>query len=142
MATPVFHNGRLANATFNGTDITLTDWVLGQETDITVFKNSGILSLIPQYEGAWQSFPISMKIDRDYANNPWGSPLNLAPALQLTNVILYEHQSAPGQLDGPFWSFANGIVKAVPLSANVNGMSSNSIALTGFLYGAIVRPIS
>ena len=113
MAAPIFYNGYLGTAAFGTTELSVVQWRVGGRADTTKFKNSRT-GPIPVYAGSFSEYPISLTLDFDNANGIFSAPVSLAVSTVLTNMNLYQHQSAksalgsitsPGSNTNPGWVF-------------------------------------
>ena len=100
----LFHSG-VSGAASVGTppiELPITDWQVHPEAKLNRFRNSksGPSDIV---EAAWLNATVTLTIDYDFSANPFQSPALIQAGARLTNVMLYLHQSAPGELDGPAW---------------------------------------
>jgi len=94
-------------------ELPITDWDVRPSAQTTRFRNSksGPFDIV---EANWLSATVTISIEYDFSSSPFQSPAAIQVGSQLTNVKLYLHQSSPGQLDGPAWTFASLVVTATP----------------------------
>jgi hypothetical protein len=100
-------------------ELTITDWEVRPSAQLTRFRNSksGPYDIV---EANWLSATVTISIEFDFGNNPFAT---IQVGSRLTNVALYLHQSAPGQLDGPAWTFGSLIVTSTPQTLPMTGKS-------------------
>jgi hypothetical protein len=117
-----FYSGSGGTASIGSPPIELpiTEWEVRPVADITRFRNSktGPYDVV---EATWLNATITLSIEYDFNNNPFQSPTALRIGAQLTNVQLYLHQSASGQLDGSSWAFPSLIVTTTPQTLPIDG---------------------
>jgi len=137
MATPVYHSGFMSTAAIGTNELSTKKWTVTPTSETYKTKNSRS-GPIPQYEGTFQEYRVSIELDHDFANSPFQAPISIAVGTVLTNLYLYVHQSAKGSLDGPKWSFSSFYVETTPQSAEVAGGVPGSI--TGYGFGTFSAP--
>jgi len=117
-----FHSGFGGTASVGSPPIELpiTEWEVRPIADITRFRNSktGPYDVV---EATWLNATVTLSIEYDFDNNPFQSPTAIQIGTQLSNVKLYLHQSASGQLDGSAWSFPSLIVTTSPQTLPLDG---------------------
>ena len=98
-------------------ELPITDWQVTPSARTTTFRNSksGPYDIV---EANWLSATVTISIEYDFAAGPLSG---IQVGAQLTNVKLYLHQSSPGQLDGPAWTFGSLIVTSTPQSLPMTG---------------------
>lgn len=137
MATPVYHSGFMSTAAVGTNELSCKKWTVTpqSETYKTKTSRSGV---IPQYEGTFQEYRVSIELDFDFANNPFQAPISIAVGTVLTNLYLFLHQSAKSALDGPKWSFSSFYVETTPQSGEVAGGLPQTI--NGYGFGTFAAP--
>jgi hypothetical protein len=103
-------------------ELPITDWEVRPTAQITRFRNSKT-GPYDQVEANWLSATVTISIEYDFNNNPFQSPASLQIGATLTNVKLYLHQSAPGQLDGSAWVFPSLVVTGTPQTLPLGGQN-------------------
>lgn len=101
-------------------ELSISDWEVRPTAQLTRFRNSrsGPYDLV---EANWLNATVTITVEYDFNNNPFQSPAAIQIGAELTNVQLYLHESAPGQLDGPAWSFPALIVTSTPQTLALGG---------------------
>jgi hypothetical protein len=101
-------------------ELPITDWQVNPSAQTTRFRNSksGPFDIV---ESNWLSATVTISIEYDFSNSPFQSPAAIQVGSRLTNVKLFLHQSSPGQLDGPAWTFGSLVVTATPQSLPMTG---------------------
>jgi hypothetical protein len=99
------------------TELSITDWEVRPSAQLTRFRNSrsGPYDIV---EANWLSATVTISIEYDFGAGPFAA---LQVGSRLTDVSLYLHQSAPGQLDGPAWTFGSLIVTSTPQTLPLTG---------------------
>ncbi|MGA2233319.1 MAG: hypothetical protein ABSH22_20645 [Tepidisphaeraceae bacterium] len=101
-------------------ELPITDWQVRPTAQITRFRNSKT-GPYDQVEAAWLNATVTISVEYDFDNNPFQAPAAIQIGTLLTNVKLYLHQSAAGQLDGSAWSFPTLMVTGTPQTLPVSG---------------------
>jgi hypothetical protein len=101
-------------------ELPITDWEVRPTARITRFRNSksGPNDLV---EANWLNATVMIAVEYDFNSNPFQAPGAIQVGVELTNVKLYLHQSASGQLDGPAWVFPSLIVTGTPQTLPLSG---------------------
>jgi hypothetical protein len=114
-----FYSGVGGTASYGSppVELPITDWQVTPSARTTTFRNSksGPYDIV---EANWLSATVTISIEYDFAASPLSA---IQVGAQLTNVMLYLHQSSPGQLDGPAWTFGSLIVTSTPQSLPMTG---------------------
>jgi hypothetical protein len=101
-------------------ELPITDWEVRPSAQITRFRNS-LTGPYDVVEANWLSAAVTISIEYDFNNNPFQAPAAIQIGTLLTNVKLYLHQSAPGQLDGSAWVFPSLLVTGTPQTLPLDG---------------------
>lgn len=119
-----FHSGVGGTASVGSpaVELPITDWEVRPTAEVTKFRNSKT-GPYEQVEGTWKSAAVTVSVEYDFANNPFQTPAAIQVGATLSNVKLYLHQSAPGLLDGPAWTFPSLVVTTTPQTLPVNGQN-------------------
>jgi hypothetical protein len=117
-----FYSGVSGSASVGSPSIELpvTDWEVRPTAQTTRFRNSktGPYDVI---QTNWLSAAVTISIEYDFNNNPFQAPASIQIGSTLTNVKLYLHQSAAGQLDGSAWIFPSLVVTGTPQTLPLDG---------------------
>lgn len=130
MAASVFHSGFGGTAAISGTELPITSWEVNPTAQLSEFKNSKSGGFVLR-ETTFKDCSVTLTIDYDFGNDPFGSPLSLFPGVSLSTVNLYLHQTTPDSLTGPAWAFTALVVEGTPQSLAVDGKIQTKIQCRG-----------
>lgn len=135
-----FNSGFYSTATVNGIELPMNRW--GVNASATMIEvNNSLSGVVPIPYPTFQHYTVSLTIDRSYTHNPFGSPINFnLTSGNLTNVRLYENQSAKSMLDGPVWVFST--VTIVDINQTVEIAGKNMISITGRGWQTVTLPVT
>ena len=120
MATSVFASGFFGTVTINGSECPVIQWSLSRTRTLVEFRNS-LTGIYPFRDPTFGDIVASVVIDRDFANNPNGSPFYILPGQTLTNLVLYEKQTAKSAVNGPAHTISAAIINSTPVTTAVAG---------------------
>jgi hypothetical protein len=120
MAASVFYSGFLGTGSIGTNEFSTTKWSVNPTAKLVPFRNSksGGYTI---YQSTFKDADVTIETDYDFGNDIFAAPYGIFPGVTLTNVNLYLHQTASGQLNGPVWNFTNIVVSASPQSLDVDG---------------------
>lgn len=132
----VFAAGYNGTATINGVEVPIMGWSLRRTATVVDFKNSRT-GVFPARDTTFQDISADLTLDRDFGSG--NNPNSLFQQGQtITNVILYEKQTAHQALNGPTHIISSMVVPAAPVSLNVNGKIVYS--MTALITGTYTPP--
>jgi hypothetical protein len=115
------HSGKDGAATLasgtNTISLPITGWSVDPTTEIVRFRNSKTGNYSVK-EGTFLDCTFSITIDHDFDENPFASPVSLAPGLLLTDVNLFLNGGTNGT---SFWDFPEAITVGTPQTLEIEG---------------------
>ncbi|MGA2584768.1 MAG: hypothetical protein ABSG31_15940 [Tepidisphaeraceae bacterium] len=130
MPASVFYSGFYGTAAVGGNELPIINWEVQPTVELQQFKNSKSGGFIIR-EATYQDCVVTIQIDYDFGNNPFAAPTTLTAGSTITNVNLYLHQTAPGALNGSYWSFSSLIIESTPQQLVVDGKITTKIMCKG-----------
>jgi hypothetical protein len=130
MPSSVFHSGFYGTAAVGGNELPILNWEVQPTVELQQFKNSRSGGFIIR-EATFKDCTVSIQLDYDFGNNPFATPFSLTIGSTITNVNLYLHQTAPGSLNGSYWSFSTLIIEGTPQQLMVDGKITTKILCKG-----------
>jgi hypothetical protein len=130
MAASVFHSGSFGTAALGTNELSITGWDVQPTAQLVEFKNSKSGGYVLR-EATFKDCSVTIQLDYDFGNDPFGTPFSITPGATLTSVILCLHQTASGSLDGPQWSFTSLVVEGTPQQLQVDGKITTRVTAKG-----------